>query len=201
MKKSKALLLTEGMHGMISQVEGMAKALNTEFSHKTIRLSFPWNFLPAKITPASQIILKDKTYLSEDDSPDIVISCGRKSVAPSIFLKKKNPKIFTIHIQNPKVSLKNFDIVVAPEHDNLDGVNVISSKGAIHYITEEEVSNSKSYLGSKIKSQKIVSIVLGGPNKYYDFNEKQLKNIFTKIRSQFIDNDYKVIVIPSMRTP
>ena len=201
MKKSKALLLTEGMHGMISQVEGMAKALNTEFSHKTIRLSFPWNFLPAKITPASQIILKDKIYLSNDDSSDIVISCGRKSVAPSIFLKKKNPKIFTIHIQDPKVSLKNFDIVVAPEHDNLDGVNVISSKGAIHYITEEEVSNSKSYLSSKINSQKIVSIVLGGPNKYYDFNETQLKNIFTKIRSEFINNDYKVIVIPSMRTP
>ena len=36
MKKSKALLLTEGMHGMRSQVEGMEKALNTEFSHKTI---------------------------------------------------------------------------------------------------------------------------------------------------------------------
>ena len=31
MRKSKALLLTEGMHGMISQVEGMAKALNTEY--------------------------------------------------------------------------------------------------------------------------------------------------------------------------
>ena len=29
MRKLKALLLTEGMHGMISQVEGMAKALNT----------------------------------------------------------------------------------------------------------------------------------------------------------------------------
>jgi len=201
MKKSKALLLTEGMHGMISQVEGMARALNTEFSHKIIRLSFPWNFLPAKITPASQIILKDKIYLSKDDSPDIVISCGRKSVAPSIFLKKKNPKIFTIHIQDPKVSLKNFDIIIAPEHDNLDGINVISSKGAIHYITEEEVNNSKSYLENKIKSQKIVSIVLGGPNKYYDFNENQLKNIFTKIRSEFINNGYKVIVIPSMRTP
>ena len=201
MKKLKALLLTEGMHGMISQVEGMAKALNAEFSHKIIRLSFPWNFLPAKITPASQIILKDKIYLSNDDSSDIVISCGRKSVAPSIFLKKKNPKIFTIHIQDPKVSLKNFDIIIAPEHDNLDGINVISSKGAIHYITEEEVSNSKSYLSSKIKGQKIVSIVLGGPNKYYDFNETQLKNIFTKIRSEFINNDYKVIVIPSMRTP
>ncbi len=40
MGKLKALLLTEGMHGMISQVEGMAKALNTEYSHKIVKLSF-----------------------------------------------------------------------------------------------------------------------------------------------------------------
>ena len=36
MNKLKALLLTEGMHGMISQVEGMAKALNAEYSHKIV---------------------------------------------------------------------------------------------------------------------------------------------------------------------
>ncbi len=48
MRKLKALLLTEGMHGMISQVEGMAKALNAEYSHKIISLSFPWKFIPPK---------------------------------------------------------------------------------------------------------------------------------------------------------
>ena len=67
---------------------------------------------------------------------DLIISCGRKSVIPSILLKKKNKKIFTIHIQDPKVSFKNFDAIIAPEHDNLKGDNVYSSKGAIHYITE-----------------------------------------------------------------
>ena len=36
MGKLKALLLTQGMHGMISQVEGMAKALNAEYEHKII---------------------------------------------------------------------------------------------------------------------------------------------------------------------
>jgi len=40
MGKLKALLLTQGMHGMISQVEGMAKALTAENIHKIIRLSF-----------------------------------------------------------------------------------------------------------------------------------------------------------------
>ena len=50
MGKLKALLLTQGMHGMISQVEGLAKALNAEYSHKIVRLSFPWNLIPPNIT-------------------------------------------------------------------------------------------------------------------------------------------------------
>ena len=201
MGKLKALLLTEGMHGMISQVEGMAKALNTEYSHKIVRLSFPWYLIPPKFTPISDIILKDKTYLTESETPGLIISCGRKSVIPSILLKKKNPKIFTIHIQDPKVSFKNFDAIIAPEHDNLSGDNVYSSKGAIHYITESEIKKAEPYLTNKIKSQKLVSLILGGPNKYYSFNKDQLIEIFNEIKSKFISNGYKVIVIPSMRTP
>ncbi len=201
MRKLKALLLTEGMHGMISQAEGMAKALNAEYSHKIVRLSFPWNLIPPKFTPVSQIILKDKIYITNDEIPDLIISCGRKSVIPSIFLKKKNSKIFTIHIQDPKVSLKNFDAIVAPEHDSLKGDNIYTSKGAIHYITEVEIKNARQYLVHKINSEKIVSLILGGPNKYYSFSHDQIINIFNQIKSIFVSNGYKVIVIPSMRTP
>ena len=201
MRKLKALLLTEGMHGMISQVEGMAKALDTEYIHKIIKLSFPWNLIPPKFTPISNIILKDKIYIDNNEIPDLIISCGRKSVIPSIFLKKKNPKIFTIHIQDPKVNFKNFDAIVAPEHDNLKGDNIYNSKGAIHYITEKEINKAKQYLADKIKSEKIVSLILGGPNKYYSFDSNQVINIFNEIKSIFISNGYKVIIIPSMRTP
>jgi len=201
MGKLRALLLTQGMHGMISQVEGMAKALNTEYSHKIVRLSFPWNQIPPKLTPISEIILRDKIYLTESETPDLIISCGRKSVIPSILIKKKNPKIFTIHIQDPKVSFKNFDAIVAPEHDNLKGDNIYNSKGAIHYITNLEINNARQYLADKIKSEKIVSLILGGPNKYYSFKSDQIINIFNKIKSIFVSDGYKVIIIPSMRTP
>ncbi len=201
MKKLKALLLTEGMHGMISQVEGMAKALDTEYSHKIVRLSFPWNLIPPKFTPISQIVLKDKIYITENETPDLIISCGRKSVVPSIFLKRKNSKIFTIHIQDPKVNFKNFDVIVSPEHDNLRGNNIYSSKGAIHYITQSEIDNAKTYLKKNINNEKVVSLILGGPNKYYNFDKDQLVNIFNQIKSDFVSRGYKVIVIPSMRTP
>ena len=201
MGKLKALLLTEGMHGMISQVEGLAKALNAEYNHKIVRLSFPWNLIPPKFTPISDIILKDKIYITNNETPDLIISCGRKSVIPSIFLKRKNSKIFTIHIQDPKVSFKNFDAIVAPEHDNLSGNNIYSSKGAIHYITQSEIDNAKTYLKKNINSEKVVSLILGGPNKYYNFDKDQLVNIFNQIKSDFVSRGYKVIVIPSMRTP
>jgi uncharacterized protein len=201
MRNLKSLLLTEGMHGMISQVEGMAKALNSEYNHKIVRLNFPWNFVPSKFAPISKIVLKDETYLTTNETPDLIISCGRKSVIPSIFLKRKNPKLFTIHIQNPKVSFKNFDAIVAPEHDRLVGDNVYNSKGAIHYITELEINKAKTYLNSKISSTKIVTLILGGPNKYYSFDKEQLLNIFNEIKSKFISDGYKVIVIPSIRTP
>jgi len=201
MHKLKALLLTEGMHGMISQAEGMAKALKAEFEHKIVRLSFPWNFLPPKLTPVSGIILKDKIYVTENEAPDIIISCGRKSVVPSILLKKKNNKIFTIHIQNPKVNFGNFDAIIAPDHDKLNGENIFTSKGAIHYITEAEIYSARSYLADKIDSKKIVSLILGGPNKYYSFSEFQLTKIFNEVKSSFISKGYKAIVVPSMRTP
>ena len=36
MLELKALLLTQGMHGMISQVEGLAKALGLNYKHQRI---------------------------------------------------------------------------------------------------------------------------------------------------------------------
>ena len=102
MGKLKALLLTEGMHGMISQVEGMAKALNAEYFHKIVRLSFPWNLIPPKFTPISQIVLKDKIYITNTEVPDLIISCGRKSVIPSILMKKKKSKNIYNSYSGPK---------------------------------------------------------------------------------------------------
>jgi hypothetical protein len=201
MLKLKALLLTEGYHGMISQVEGLAKALNADFQHRIVKLNWLWNYIPPKLSPVSRLILKDGQYISENEKFDLVISCGRKSVIPSIFFKKKNKKVFTIHIQNPKVRFNNFDLIVAPEHDKLKGENVITSKGTIHYITRSEIEKARSYLLDKIQNEKIVSLILGGPNKYYNFSNEELINIFREIKLSFISQGYKAIIIPSMRTP
>ena len=83
MTKLKGILLTQGMHGMISQVEGLAKALDLDFTHHTVELNNFWEAIPPKLTPISHNVYK-KLYLNDFD---LIISCGRKSVIPSIHLK------------------------------------------------------------------------------------------------------------------
>ena len=199
MSKLKALLLTQGMHGMISQVEGLARALNLDYKHQTIKLKKFWNYIPPKFTPITENILSENFICNAK----VIISCGRKSVIPSITLKKKYGKnILNIHIQDPKVKLSNFDFVIAPEHDGLNGENVLTSKGSIHYLTNDELDSNENYLESRINNKKkIVTLIIGGPTKHYDYSNTTIDNIFLKIKQNFLEKDYQLIVVPSMRTP
>ena len=198
MSKLKALLLTQGMHGMVSQVEGLAKALNLNYKHQEIKLKRFWNFIPPFLTPISLSILESQFIFDSK----VIISCGRKSVIPSLALKKKyKEKNFTIHIQDPKVSLYKFDLIVCPEHDNITGNNVIKTTGAIHYLSEKEISKENNYLKIDKENKKIIAFIIGGPNKYYNYSEKEIDFLFNKIKSIFTRDKYKLVVIPSYRTP
>ena len=200
MSKLKGILLTEGMHGMISQVEGLAKALDIDSTHHKVELNNFCKLIPPIFLPVSQIVYKKFDY----SGFDVIISCGRKSIIPSIHLKKiSNNKVFNIHIQDPKVRLDNFDFIVAPEHDDIQGQNVIKTKGAIHYLTENEINENKNYLNSFIKKdeREVWALILGGPTKYYDYSTKNLKYIFSIIYKLLQKYNFQLVVISSMRTP
>jgi mitochondrial fission protein ELM1 len=201
MRYFKALLLTEGAHGMVSQVEGLAKALKLDFNHCFVNLKKPWRYFPVNLVPVSKSVIDGK--IPDQIENQVLISCGKNSIIPSLFLKRNNKNLFNIHIQNPKVNFSNFDLIVAPEHDQIKGSNVLSTFGALHYITKQEIDNSSNFFTKYNLSEedKIVSLILGGPNRYYDFNEIDLGNIFLSIKDNFLDKGFKLILVRSRRTP
>ena len=198
MLELKAILLTQGMHGMVSQVEGLTKALGLSYKHQTIKLKPFWNLIPPELSPISENLVKEKFICDSR----VIISCGRKSVIPSIALKKRLGKeIFTIHIQNPKVQFKHFDLIISPEHDDIKGENIITTTGAIHYLTKKEIKENSNYLGLEKEKKKLVAFVIGGPNKYYSYSEQSIHQTFNKVKKLFTPDKYKIIIIPSYRTP
>ena len=54
------------------------------FKHQNIKLKKFWEFIPPLLTPVSLKVLKSQFIFDSK----IVISCGRKSVIPSLALKK-----------------------------------------------------------------------------------------------------------------
>ena len=65
--------------------------------------------------------------------------------------------------------------MIVPEHDGIKGENIISSKGALHYLTLAEIEKNRNYLVEKInKNKQQILLVLGGPNKYYNYDKKNI---------------------------
>ena len=46
-----------------------------------------------------------------------------------------------------------------------------------------------------------MAFIIGGPNKYYAYSEKIIHQTFNKVKTLFTPDKYKIVVIPSYRTP
>ena len=65
-----------------------------------------------------------------------------------------------------------------------------------------EINDNSQYLGiEKDKRRELVAFIIGGPNKYYNYSEKQIHELFNKVKTLFTPDKFKIIVIPSYRTP
>ena len=204
-KNLRAWCLTDGSAGMISQVKGLADALNLNFEQKTIDLKFPWNKLPVGILPPSKIIFNNYRQISLESNipPDIIISCGKRSIYASLHLKKslKN-KVFSIHIQNPRINPAYFDLVVAPAHDDLKGKNVLQTDLALNHINKSLLSKeAELYAAQFSKIEKpICAIFLGGQNRNYRFDISVVKVLADQVDKIIKNNDIQLYILFSRRT-
>ena len=199
-----AWCLTDGSAGMISQVRGLAEALNVNYELKVVKLNFPWNKLPVNFLPLSNMMFKNLSDFNLDSKvPDILISCGKRSIYASLFIKKKSIKrVFSIHIQNPRVNTNNFDIVVAPSHDNVVGHNVITTDLAINHITpkllDKHAEKMKDSFGSIQKP--ICTVFIGGKSRNYKFDQSNVIELAKSLDKVMNNNNVQMFIVFSRRT-
>lgn len=196
--KKNILVLTDGSEGMISQVIGLAQEFSEKVYSINTKLIFPWSKLQPGFLPIfSWIFLNNLNFKME---PDIIISCGRKSVYLSIFLKKKYKNAINIHIQNPKINFNFFNYIIAPEHDGINGNNVINSIGALHKFNQDIISKVSSD-DFKIPTQNLIGVIIGGNNNHYIFNLKEINKLIIKIKEmKNIFPHFNFLILTSRRT-
>lgn len=184
---------------MISQANGLAQHLSSNVVQIKTDIIFPWSKLQPGLLPIYKWIFKnDFNFIFK---PKIIISCGRKSIYASLYLKKIFKKnIITIHIQDPKVNSNYFDFIIAPNHDHINGHNVIKTNGAIHQFTQKIIEECKNVINIPNKVN-LVSVIIGGPNQHYKFSKKIVYNLISRIKIiKKKHENYFFCIIPSRRT-
>ena len=115
---------------MEAQGIAVAEAVGLSFGLRRARVTGAMGFLPAPLqllVPASRLLrFVASNAPLEAPWPRLVISIGRRSVPIALAIKRlSHPHAFALHILNPKVPARLFDLIAAPVHDNFEGPNVI----------------------------------------------------------------------------
>ena len=81
------------------------------------------------------------------------------------------PNAFALHIQNPKVPARLFDLIAAPVHDGFEAPNVITTFGAVHSVTDTRLAEAAKSFAPRVEAlpHPRVAVLLGGESQAFSF--------------------------------
>ena len=132
------LAVSDGRRGIENQALGLAEAVAREVGESASVATYVLDHgsVFAALPPSLQLARQSDFGLPD---ADLVVGCGRQAVAPLISLQRAGSPAFTVFVQDPRTEPSRFDLVVAPEHDGLDGPFVEPIIGSPNRVTEARI--------------------------------------------------------------
>ena len=204
--------LTDGSAGMIAQVKALAVCLGKPVEMKKVGVKKPYVYLPNAVHAAlfKQAVFPE--FMSEDSDaltvpwPELVISCGRRAGLIAMGLRHRLLKLSDrprfIHIQDPQMPAKHFDVIVAMAHDKVKAENVIKTNYALHRVTPEALAQARAQFEPKFAAypKPHIAVLLGGSTHKYVFSDVAMRLIIAKLRDVLTHTQGSLLITPSRRT-
>lgn len=169
--------VTDGRAGIENQALGLAEEIarrtHADITIKRIDLRTPYSWFPSGFVPAPRHALTENSDEIAPPWPDIWIGCGRASIPFSMGVRAwSKGKTFVVQLQDPRVNPREFDLVVPPAHDGLEGANVIPIIGACHRVTAEKLENALREYPVPLDDYPAprFAVVIGGKSKRQDIS-------------------------------
>ena len=171
-------IITDGRRGIENQAMGLAEAAARARALKLEMKTITHGPAMAAMSPALQFKLKNRPvdYKLDAPYPAMAIGCGRQAIAPLMALKKAaGERVFTVYIQDPRMDTSAFDLVVAPEHDELTGANVETMIGSPNRVTETTIIGHTLEFGKKLASLPMprAAFLIGGKSKTHTLGKRE----------------------------
>ncbi len=194
--------LTDGRPGMENQTVGLAEALGLTPVIKRVILKTPWRILSPHIMAFPHYAVSERGDQIEPPWPDILISTGRPSILPAMYIQRQSGgRTFTEQLQDPVLLRHRFDRIVVPAHDGLTGKNVLVMDGALHRISSERLAEEAPRWAERFAGipHPRLAFLLGGANSRYGLGEAEMQELASQLKA-LSQQGYGLLITGSRRT-
>jgi mitochondrial fission protein ELM1 len=199
--------VSDGRAGIENQALGLAEAIGrrTEImlTPKRVQLRTPWRWLPPGFVPAPRQALSVGSDAIVPPWPDIFIGCGRASIPFALGIKEwSRGKTFVVQLQDPRVNPREFNVVIPPIHDGLEGQNVLPIVGACHRVTPEKLDEAVLSYPAPLEDMPSprLAVLIGGKSKRQDISAKRARQIADALVAVQRETGGTLLVTLSRRT-
>jgi mitochondrial fission protein ELM1 len=182
---SDAWLFTEGAVGMENQCVGLAERLGLRYSAYRVTVNPPWRWIAPHFVGNPFLHLKAGSDRPIPPWPKLVIGCGRQSVPYTVIVRQMSQgATAAVQIQSPRLPLNLFDLIFAPEHDGLTGVNVLPVLGSLGRVSKQSLTKARDHFAPLLSTVRAprLAVLIGGPSKSHRFGLTEAENIGRTLR-------------------
>lgn len=191
------IILSEGYAGLKAQALGLAERAGLVATTRTLRPRRPWGWMPAALWPAPLAAVDGLEALP----PGLVITVGGTAGAVGAALRRRHGRQ-VVQIQNPRMRLDRFDLVVANRHDEIDGPNVLLSRTALHRVTPALLAEARLVWSGRFAHlpRPLVAVLVGGSNGRFRLGADEGEALATMLAAMMEQDQVGLALTPSRRT-
>jgi len=195
-------VITEGLAGLRAQALGLAEAAGLSPDMRVLQPAAPWKWIAAKFWPNPLAAVAEAV---KAPLPSLAIGCGGMAGAVLAALRRQtgqNRSMRVVQVQNPRIDISRFDLIIANHHDELTGPNVFVSRTALHRVTPARLAAEADVWRDRLAPYRrpLVAVLLGGSNGRFRLDRDAGAKLAADLATMADRDKVGVVVTPSRRT-
>jgi hypothetical protein len=190
-------IISEGLAGLRSQALGLAEAACLTPEFRELKPSAPWKWMASKLWPNPLAAVADAVRAP---LPSLAIGCGGMAGSVLAALRRKSMRV--VQVQDPRMDISRFDLIIANHHDELTGPNVLVTRTALHRVTPDRLATEAAAWQDRLSPYRrpLVAVLLGGNNGRFRLDHDAGTRLAADLATMAEQDRVGIVVTPSRRT-
>lgn len=197
-------VISDGAAGNERQALALAAAMGIPVHVWRLQLRAPWSWLAPRLRWGATLALHaELREMLHAPWPQIAIGCGRHAALAIRILRQRSAgKIFCVQILDPRIAPKHFDLVIAPQHDELFGTNVLTTLGALNPIDDVWLGDAaQKFDHLRTLPTPRTAVLIGASNRAQMLDRDYFDALLARLSALHRRDGGSFLVTTSRRTP